>query len=164
MSLTQQIDYFGKLSAQFPTPRLRVIYSASGTIPAAAILRDQLAVVEHKLYWAPISTLREGRYMLAILNSEVTRAKVAPHQSRGQWGARDFDKLLAEAIPQFGAENPLHLELAKAAESAEKVAARTNLPGNIHFTRARKLIRDALGADGISKQIDVLVSRLFDTH
>jgi hypothetical protein len=125
------------------------------------ILRDESAIIDHKLYWAAISTLREGRYILAILNSEVTRAKVAPNQSRGQWGARDFDKLLAEAIPQFDPKNPLHLELANAAATAEKVAARVAFADDVHFIRARKLIRDALSADGIAQQIDTLVSLLF---
>jgi hypothetical protein len=39
ISLVQQFDYYGKLSAQFPIPQLRVVYAASGTIPAACLLR-----------------------------------------------------------------------------------------------------------------------------
>src|SRR5207247_44000 len=35
ISLVQQFDYYGKLRAQFPLRRLRVVYAASGTIPAA---------------------------------------------------------------------------------------------------------------------------------
>jgi hypothetical protein len=92
----------------------------------------------------------------------VTRAKVAPQQSRGQWGARDFDKLPAEAVPQFDPENPLHIDLADAAATAEKIAARVTLPDDTHFIRARKLIRDALRADGILQHIDALISRLFN--
>jgi Eco57I restriction-modification methylase len=42
MSLTAQLDYYGKLSAQMPPSALRVVYSASGTIPAAAILQTIL--------------------------------------------------------------------------------------------------------------------------
>jgi hypothetical protein len=50
ISLSGRPDKFHGLSAQQPISKLRVAYSASGTIPAAAILRDQMAIVEHKLY------------------------------------------------------------------------------------------------------------------
>jgi len=143
-----------------PLAELRVIYSASGTIAAAAIVGDLDAIVEHKLYWAAIGEVSEGRYLTSILNSETTRRKVAPRQSRGQWGARDFDKLLAEAIPQFDKNNPLHAELSEAAERAETIAAAVELPEGIHFVRARKLIRDALRADGVAQKIDRLVGRV----
>ena len=71
----------------FPMPSVRVIYAASGTLPAAAILSDQEAVLEHKLYWAATGK-REANYLIAILNSETTRSRVAHMQSRGQWGTR----------------------------------------------------------------------------
>ena len=68
------------------------------------------------------------------------------------WGARDFDKLLAEAILQFDPKDPLHLELVNAATTAEKIAAGVALPDDIHFIRARKLIRDALKDAGITRE------------
>ncbi|MGI8926368.1 MAG: N-6 DNA methylase [Tepidiformaceae bacterium] len=52
IALREQLDFFGKLSRQFPIAALRVLYAASGTIPAAALIRDGQAVIEHKLYWA----------------------------------------------------------------------------------------------------------------
>ena len=53
--LTMQFDYYGKLAAQLPLRRLRVIYAASGTIPAACVLRQSMAVIEHAIYWAEVS-------------------------------------------------------------------------------------------------------------
>jgi hypothetical protein len=50
-SFSEQLDFFEQLSAQFPIPPYRVVYAASGTNPAAALLRDNRTIVEHKLYW-----------------------------------------------------------------------------------------------------------------
>ena len=61
---------------------------------AAAILRDDPAAIEHKLYWAGVDTIEEARYLAAILGSEAARRKIEGLQSRGQWGARDFDKVM----------------------------------------------------------------------
>src|SRR5207247_3099719 len=66
MTFLDQIDYYGKLRAQLPPVRLRVVYAASGTLPAAAILTDAEAVVAHGLYWAAVEG-PEARYVEAIL-------------------------------------------------------------------------------------------------
>ena len=130
MAFSEQLDYFGKLSAQFPAsaaksaPSVRVICAASGTLPAAAVLSEQEAVLEHALYWAATGK-REAQYLTAILNSETARSRVAAMQARGQWGARHFDKLMFELpIPLFNVNDPLHRELAAAAERAASAAAK----------------------------------------
>jgi hypothetical protein len=160
LSLIEQLDYFGKLSAQMPLPAIRVIYAASGTLPAAAILKDKSAIVEHSLYWTQPASAAEAEYLLAILNSESLRAFVASRQARGQFGARHFDKLLAESIPEFEPSNPLHQKLAAEGTRAEKVAALVELPEATHFIRARGLIRKALREDGVAGRIEKLVARL----
>jgi hypothetical protein len=161
MSLTERLDYYGNLTAQMPPASVRVLYTASGTLPAAAILSDAHAVVEHKLYWASVESEDEGRYLIATLNSEALRARVAPYQSKGQWGARDFDKLLVQApIPKFDSNSALHRDLARAGEHAEQVAAKVPLSSEIHFIRARQRIRKALAEDGVTARIDGLVTQL----
>ena len=101
MSFSEQLDYFGKLSAQFPAsatksaPSVRVICAASGTLPAAVVLSQRKAVLEHALYWAATGK-REAQYLTAILNNEAGRSRVAAMQARGQWGTRDFNKLKFE--------------------------------------------------------------------
>jgi len=162
ISLIQQFDYYGKLSAQFPISRLRVVYAKAGTLPAACIVRDN-SVIDHKLYWFAPASAAEGAYLSAILNSETSRARVASLQSRGQWGARDFDKVMFTLpIPLFDPSVPLHNELAAAAAEAERVAAAFELPETVKFQRARKLIRDALTESGIAPHIDELVAQLLD--
>jgi hypothetical protein len=64
MTLNQRLDYHGELSNQFPIRSRRVVYAASGSLPAAAIIEDGRAVVEHKLYWIELSDITEGRYSL----------------------------------------------------------------------------------------------------
>jgi hypothetical protein len=165
ISLIQQFDYYGKLSAQFPIPRLRVVYAASGTIPAACVLRGSHAVIEDAIYWGQVSIEGEGLYLAALLNSETARFRVAALQARGQWGARHFDKVMFNLpIPRFDPSESLHNELAAAAGEAEKIAAAFELPETVKFQRARKLIRDALTESGIAPHIDELVARLLDQY
>jgi hypothetical protein len=162
MSLPQQFDYYGKLAAQFPLSRLRVVYSKAGTLPAACIVRDD-SVIDHKLYWfAPDGPL-EASYLTAILNSETARARVEGFQSRGQWGARDFDKVMFNLpIPTFNATQSLHRELAATSGEADRVAGSLQLPEGVKFQRARKLVRDALTETGVAQRIESLVARLLD--
>ncbi len=84
-------------------------------------------------------------------------------QSRSQWGTRDFNKLKFELpIPLFNVNDPLHRELAAAAERAAEVAAGVPLKEGTHFVTARKHIRTALHDHGIAREIDDLVARLLE--
>jgi N-6 DNA Methylase len=163
MTLIGRWNYHNELAAQFPLARLRVVYAKAGTLPAACIIRDARQTIDHKLYWAALRTEAEARFLLAILNSETARSRTQARQSRGQWGARDFDKVaFTLPIPRFVPENALHDEIAAAAKQAEAVAGRIPLPENIKFQRARGLVRAALASAGLAQRIDELVARLLD--
>jgi hypothetical protein len=163
MKFAEKMDFYGQLSAQFPISPLRVVYAASGSNPAAAIVTNNVAIIDYRLYWAAIADRNEARFLIAIFNSEVARAKAERWQSRGQWGARDFDKVMFNLpIPRFDTSMKLHRDLAEAAERAERVAAMVALEEGEHFTRARKRVRDALRADGVFEEIDRLVERLIE--
>jgi len=160
MKLIERWDYNKELTSQLPPPPLRVLYAASGTLPAVAILRDARAVAEHKLYWSGADEDEAG-YLEAILNSEAARALVANLQSRGQWGARDFDKVMFQLpIPTFDPNNALHRQLVDAARQAEAVAAGVAIPKGHPFVAARQIIRRALVKDGIDGTINALVEEL----
>jgi hypothetical protein len=132
-------------------------------VPAACVLRDSNAVVEHILYWAPASSAGEARYLAAILNSETARERTAKYQARGQWGARHFDKVVFNLpIPRYDSKIKLHRDLAEAAAKAERVAAAVALPEGVKFQRARSLVRAALKEAGLAEAIDALVARLID--
>lgn len=163
MSLIEQFDYYGKLSAQFPIPKLRVVYAKAGSQPAAMVVRNKDFVIDHMLYWTAPEFEGEANYLAAILNSEAARARIERLQARGQFGARHFDKVIFTLpIPLFDAKVSLHKELADLAQKAETAAAAVSLPPAAKFQAARKVIRDALTQQGISKQIDSLVDQLLD--
>ncbi len=161
LSLIGRWDYQHGLANQFPVAPIRVLFAASGSNPAAAKLNDDVPIVEHGLYWTAASTDAEARYLIAIFNSEVVRRRIEARQSRGQWGARHFDKVMFDLpIPRFEATNELHMNLAATAEEAEKIAASVPIKEAMHFTRIRRDIRDALKAAGVAGHIDSLVESL----
>src|SRR5690606_25680675 len=131
-----------------------VVYSKAGTLPAAAIVEDTRAAIDHKLYWTSVTTREEGLYLAAVLSSETARKKVETLQSRGQWGARDFDKVMFTLpIPRFDPKNPLHGELAVAGAEAEKTAAKVDISDGMHFQTARRRVREALAESGVAARI-----------
>ena len=162
LTLVGNWDYNSKLSAQLPpVSGLRVVYAKSGTLLAATIVDDEGAIIENTLYWIAVPSIEEARYLTAVLNSETARERTAPLQSRGQWGARDIHKwILTLPIPRFDALYALHLELAAEAARAEQVAGAVELRERMHFVSARRDIRAALAADGVSGRIDGLVTQL----
>ena len=164
LSFGERIDFHRELSSQLPPASLRVVYAASGTRPVAVTLRGRAAIAEHALYWAAVNDLDEARYLNAVLNSETLRARVEDRQARGQWGARHFDKLLVDPIPQFDPAKPLHAAIADAGRQAESVAAEVPLKEGIYFVSARRQIRHALAEDGVAGEIDGLVEELLSAR
>lgn len=161
ISLTEQFDYYGKLSAQFPIAPIRVAYAASGTLPAALVVRDARAIIEHAIYWAAVDSESEATYLTAVINSETTRALIEQYQARGQFGARHFDKVIWNLpIPRFDPKNALHRRLAKAGAAAETVALGVDLVEGEKFQRARRRVREALIGNGIARRIETLVENL----
>jgi SAM-dependent methyltransferase len=161
ISLAEQFDFFGKLSAQFPIPSIRVIYATSGTLPAASIVRDPRAIIDSSLYWMEAKIDSEANFLVAIINSETARIRAEQYQARGQFGARHFHKVIWNLpIPRFDSKNKLHRELAAAGARAESTAAAVILKEGEKFQRARKRIRDALILDGVAGEIEKLVEKL----
>jgi hypothetical protein len=87
MTFVQQLDYYGKLSAQLPPRELRVLFGASGTLSASARLRDKRAIVEHGLYWIDAESDEEAWYLCGVLNSDTARLRVE-YFRRGANGGR----------------------------------------------------------------------------
>lgn len=163
ISLIQQFDYYGKLSSQYPLSKLRVIYAKAGSQPAACLVQDASAPIDHMLYWANMTSIIEARFLCAIFNSESARARVEALQARGQFGARHFDKVIFNLpIPRFDSKVKRHRDLAAAAAEAEKIAAAVELPEGVKFQRARSLVRSALKEAGVADKIDALVAKLLD--
>jgi hypothetical protein len=141
-TFAEQLDYISQLSAQFPIAPLRVVYAKAGALPAACVIRDERAVIDHKLYWTKPDSEDEALYLCAILNSETARSRAEKYQSRGQFGARDFDKVMFNLpIPLFKPSDALHRDLAEAGAQAEVVAANVELKEGEKFQRAQARAR-----------------------
>jgi hypothetical protein len=163
LSLREQLDYYGKLSGQFPLQRHRVLYTKSGIRIAAARLEGDKAIVDHTLYWAAADSVEEGRYLVAILNSDTVHQRIEPLMSEGLFGKRHVDKyVFAAAFPIFDPASDLHTGIAAAAAGAEKVAAELDLPEELKFTTARARVREALEESGIAAQIEKLIGELLN--
>ena len=163
LSLLDQYDYYGKLSSQFPVPRIRVVYTKAGTNLAAAEVWDRTTIIDHTLYSAEVGSRIEAAYLCGILNSTVLHSSTEQFQAQGQWGARHFDKYVFNLpIPVFDKDNDLHLRLARAARTAEGVAAQVVGKDGEYFVSVRKRIRAALAEHGVMAQLDKLVMDLLN--
>ncbi len=162
--LLDRIDYHGQLAAQFPIASLRVVYTKAGNTLTAAIVRDREAVIDHKLYWAPVASEDEAHYLCAIINSTTVLERVKPLQALGLFGGRDWDKnVFAADFPIYDAADELHRNLADLGQRAEVIAAAVDVSSATTFQAARKLVVAALKAEGVAADIEASVSELIPT-
>ncbi|MFN7398845.1 MAG: N-6 DNA methylase [Sandaracinobacter sp.] len=159
--LTQTVNHLQKLTAQATRFPIRILYSKAGTRLSACWIEDDDVIVDHKAYWSAADSLEEAAYVSAILNTRVVLDRVRDLQPVGQRDARDFDNLVwTLPIPEFDAAEALHTDLAAAALHAAQIAAQVELPQDAHFTTKRRLIRQALEAEGVAETIERLVDAL----
>lgn len=161
VSLAQSTDHLRKLSAQAARIPIRVLYTKSGTRLSACWTEDDGAIVDQQAQWAAANSLAEAAYVAAVLNSKIVLDRVKDLQPVGQRDRRHFSNLVwTLPIPEFKANEALHADLAAAALHAAEVAARVEFPDDAHFTTKRRLIRQALEADGVAETIERLVDAL----
>jgi hypothetical protein len=160
-TLLEQLSYIRQLEAQFPIAPLRVVYTKAGNTLVAAVVPDGRSIIDHKLYWAPVASLAEGRYLCAVLNAPCFTEVIRPYQSTGAFGPRDFDKYVwLPKTPLFNPASDLHARLAALAGEAETVATSVAPAAKGGFQGHRRDVRSALAAAGISKQLDEAVVEL----
>lgn len=164
LSLLANLNYQNKITKQLGGTTHRVVYSASGNTLAAARLDDPRQIIEHKLYWLPVRGISEARYLTAILNAPVTTELVSQYQSRGLFGARDFDTYVWRLpIPRYDATEDLHEKIAELSAEAELIAADVDIEG-FGFQKARKLIRAALTQSGLTRMINAAVGEILQAN
>jgi hypothetical protein len=160
-TLSEQLNYMGQLSAQFPIAAHRVVYTASGNTLAAAVVQDDRGLIEHKLYWTSAGTLDEANYLVAILNTPALTELVRPFQSVGAFGPRDFDKYVWQApIPRFEAAQEVHRRLADLGAQGARLAGDVELSAGEGFQAARRGIRAALDAAGLDVALNAALKDL----
>ena len=172
LSLLGRIDYHGELTAQLKWQhgqserRIRVVYASAG-IPTAALLHDDNAIVESKLFWITCKTMREAHYLMAIINSATLYEAVKPLMTKGQFGARDLQKHLWKLpIPEFDADNPAHSAIADAGEAAALGAQaalrelQAERGGDVSVRIARRELRKWLDASAEGQAVEAVVEAL----
>lgn len=162
LSHLENLDYHSKLSKQLGGTNLRVFYTASGTKLAAAISDDPQAIAEHALYWLPVRSMSEARYLTAVLNAPITTEIVQEYQSVGLFGGRHFDTYpWMLAIPQYDPFNGLHQHLVELSEECESIAD-TVPEGSAGFKKIRDNVRQELDEVGLQQQLNEAVADLLE--
>jgi hypothetical protein len=171
------LDYRRKLTIQNPQVKYRVIYNASGTNVAAAVIKDKVIkfeingqsiyakgfLTDYVTYAYETMNGDEAFYLVTTLNARVVDIKIKPMQARGLWGPRHIVKKVLElSIPQFDAKNAIHRSLAELGkECSDKVerwlagggAGNINSIGKLRRT-VREMLKDELNEiDGLVKEI-----------
>ena len=170
LNLLGQLDYWGHLSAQVEWQRnpghrpIRVVYTKAGQ-PTAALLLDDEALLDHKLFWITCRDIHEANYLLAIINSDALYKAVEPLMAKGQFGARDLQKHLWKLpIPEFDPGNRRHVAIAKAGEAAAQGAALQleqlrQQRDKVTVTVARRELRKWLRESKEGKAVERVVGR-----
>jgi hypothetical protein len=134
-----RVNYHNLLILQPQNLRYFVVYTASGTHIAAAVVDTKKApdlqigkakispsgfVADYKSYWFGTNDAEEAFYLAALLNSDVIDQMIKPYQSRGKFGPRDIGRLPFEFnLPQFDPEKKLHKQIAALGLKATQEAA-----------------------------------------
>jgi hypothetical protein len=160
MNLNDRLNFQRLLQQQFPIAEHRVVYSASGQHLAACRLEDADSVIEHALYWAPVASRAEARYVTAVLNSQTLAHAVVPLQSRGQHNPRHFDThIFGVPFPVYDQHNEIHNTIVDLGAQAEAVGNAVKIDESHQFQRVRRAIREALSETGIQAQLDIAVAQ-----
>lgn len=159
LSLLGQIDYMRKLTQQIPVPPLRVVYAKAGMHVSAALISDQRALIDHKLYWAAVQNESEGNYLVGILNAPTLTDLVRPLMSYGK-DERDIDKAIWKLpIPEYDNSNPLHVEIGNLARDITSDLAGKEWRSD-YFVTIRQDVRAWLLAEDNGRRLDSLVREL----
>ena len=125
-SLSQNLNWLNKLTNQLDYLRdpgdrpVRIAYATSGR-PTAALIEDNQAIIDTKLYQVACRDAEEAYYLLAIINSLALENEVKDFRPKGLYGERDLHKHLWKLpIPEYDAANDRHAELSRLGQSAAR--------------------------------------------
>lgn len=173
MSLIEQLDYYGKLSAQLewqnnPGDRpFRIAYTKSGA-PTAAKVENNDQVIENILNWVICSSNDEAHYLLAIINSDAL-ADAVNRYTVPNWAGKTrhlHKHLWRLPIPEFDASDADHVAVSEAGRDAaagverELGNLRQRYPQRLTVTIARREIRRWLRESSEGKRVEGVVGVL----
>ena len=176
--LYSNLNHISKLTSQLEYLRrtingegsVRVAYSSSGK-PTAAIIEDNHAILDTKLYQTECRGIKEAHYVLAILNSDEL-AKNAKPFCPTNW-AKEIRVLHKHGwklpIPRYDASYPLHVRLSELGTAAEQECQAliaqsgimTKRAGDAQSRAARQLLRHEWQPNSeTAKEIEVAITQL----
>lgn len=162
-SLTQNLNWLNKLTSQLDYLRdsgvrpVRIAYTQGGR-PTAALIDDQKAIVDTRLYQVSCRDLDEAYYLLAVIKSLALEDAVKDFRPKGLYGDRDLHKHLWKLpIPEYDSSNESHAALSHLGRNAEQeckalLAKLTTLNGEewLSTTNARSSIRNGWQAESVT--------------
>ena len=168
-TIMDRIDYASKLNVQIPIKKSRkrkmIIYSSSANAMRACRIHPARAIVDSTLYWYIAETASEAAYLVGLLNA--TCLTKAFNQSKQSGRSFHLNPWRAIPIPKFNREEPDHVMLAKLVKYAEKVVESWLLDFRFKPFSQIKMsseIRKLLHDDGVSDEINTVVSRILPQH
>ena len=166
--LTSQLEYLqGAITGD---GTIRVAYTQSGQ-PTAAIMRDNHAIMDRKLYQTVCQSEGEAHYLTAILNSDELATRAKPFCTTN-WAKkiRDFEKHGWKLpIPCYDSSDSLHVRLSKLGMIAEQECATliansdimSKPAGDAQSREARKLLRHEWQPNSeVAQDIEATVAEL----
>jgi methylase of polypeptide subunit release factors len=171
------LNYRRKLLVQNPETKYWVIYNVSGTFLTAAVVKKEPIefkingqeikvkgfLADYVTYYLETSNPNEAYYLSAIFNAPKIDALIKPMQARGLWGPRHICKKVLELpIPQFGATNLAHQQLAEYGKECGAKVKRWLASGGAgkikSIGKLRGMVREMLKEE--LKEIDALVQQI----
>ena len=171
MRLSEQLDYYGKLSSQLEwkqdnsTRSVRIVHTEAGQ-PTAALISGDDAIIDSTLYWITCDSLREANFLLAIINSQTLYEAAKRFMAKGQFGARHLHKHLWKLpIPEFDHSESLHVAISDAGQAAtegaaERLARLRRERDRVTVTIARRELRKWLTDSQEGRAVETLVGEL----
>lgn len=168
LNLIERIDYMKNLTSQSREAAIRLVYTTSGR-PTAAVLSDPAVIIDTKLYWVKCSTIEEGHYLAALINSQALRNEVEALMGKGTFGARDLHKHLWRLqIPEYD-DTPILVELAglgkylqmQSTSKWEELKSEREAAGkSVSWRAARKELRAWLASSPEARRVETLAERI----
>ncbi|MFX1255469.1 MAG: class I SAM-dependent DNA methyltransferase [Promethearchaeota archaeon] len=168
-NLWSLLNYHNNLSTSRQKASLKVVYNSTGGSVKSAIVRnqnkDQITIIDTKLYFMPTDNEDEAYYLCGILNAPCVTEDVKKRGSTGAGGGlRNVHKVpLTFNIPSFDEKQYHHQKIAEKARQVEKqvqdIIEGWNKP--FRFLALRNYILKQLQKS--FEELNVLVLELFNS-
>lgn len=174
MTILNRIDFQRGLSQQNINNRYLTIYSSSAK-DANALVLDRTTLdldffVENAAYVFFTDDESEAFYLASFLNSSVPNLLIKDFQAKGLFGERHVHKKILDVpLPQFKADNPVHVRLAELGRTCkEKVGVFLKKEGvaasDYNVGRLRSAIRKTVLSTELSQIDEVLLKLMQGTN